>query len=306
MKNNPYSIAVFAFFLVACGEGAKENSSTDKNDNTTPLISLGDIVGITKTYEGGDDLFRISVESGKLYNVEIFDVDSNVATESGHACRTNSNYSGLALLIRDEKHSQIAASCSEGPSGNVLNSILFKSTSDGVYEVEVFSNNSNTKEVGNYKIRALPKHDDPLANWDINHEPNSSAINAYALEVGLGNSIESDIELRSNGTLVADIDWYRFEALKGVVYTVELFDVASNIVSETGHACQTNSNYPGLALLIQDSNFTNVKGSCSGGASGNVHHSLIFTAATSGAYYVKVYPNFAKSTESGKYSIIIK
>ena len=160
---------------------------------------------------------------------------------------------------------------------------------------------------GSYSIRLLPNHDEPGATWDpFTFEPNNYRANAYAITPGVTNALTSEIEVRNGNfsTNAVDRDWYRFKAIAGQFYTIELFDVAPSIAIDSGYNCSNSSyiTYNGLGMKVFDRNYDELFKQCEPNSTGgSVHHSRTFKAGINGEYYILVIPN--ASTASGNYSI---
>lgn len=258
------------------------------------------------TYQPDSDWYRFEVVSGRGYVLELFHVASGLGA-SGGFCDGNSR-AGLGLIIYDSQRNLLDRSCIPNSlalgGGNAHHVVELNPTASGVFYVQVKPNNDNAS--GSYGIRLLPRHNEPGAAWDAtSFEPNNSRYNAYAITPGYANALTSDIEVRNQAyaTFHPDSDWYRFEAVNGRTYGIELFDVA-NSLGGMGSSCDNNNRY-GVGLRVYNPAGTQVAGQCNANdiniSAGNVHHYAEFTASTTGVYYIRVKPN--DGAASGSYSL---
>lgn len=292
-----FGLSVLFILLQGCGAGSE--SDDESVDSSLPI---GSIEGKLSKYIGGEiNSHRVKVIGNNTYTIELFNVTSNIATEIGAGCN-GFPYAGLVLLVEDANNTEIAKVCKPEGSGGVHNILEFDVLNSGIYVVKVFSNLSSSTKSGEYSIRVLPEHDQTQAVWDVKQEPNNRAVNAYGLELGAGNSVSSDISRKNIGTANADVDWFHFEAQEDSKYVIEMFNVASNIASEIGASCNGFPN-AGFALLVEDTNGTEIKEVCKPSGSGNVHNILEFQADITGTHYIKIFSNLVSSSEAGEYSI---
>ena len=244
------------------------------------------------------DWYRFEGVAGQTYVVEIYDV-AIAMNSSGYNCN-NSYRQGVSLAIYDPTITAVETVCGALGAGNVHNIAQWTATLDGIYYVRVLPNLDTVS--GSYRIRVLPEHGASESTWNANtFEPNNRPINAYPIELGYQNALASQIETRNSSyaTNYVDIDWYRFEGVAGVIYVVELFNVAIGM-NENGYNC--NGNYrQGVSLTIYDPTITAVQTECRAVGAGNVHNIATFEAGLNGTFYIRVLPNL--STVSGQYSI---
>ncbi|NJM07622.1 hypothetical protein HC891_17720 [Candidatus Gracilibacteria bacterium] len=134
-------------------------------------------------------------------------------------------------------------------AGNTDGSVKITADNAGTHYVLVYPYYYNAGS-GPYSIRVLPEFDEPGASWDANQEPNNWRTHAFGLQVGRSNGITSNFEARSNSyhTDAADRDYYRFEAVQGQRYVVDVFNAAKAI---------NTSNYH-VFLEVYDSDFAAV------------------------------------------------
>jgi hypothetical protein len=131
-------------------------------------------------------------------------------------------------------------------------------------------------------LRILPKFDEPGAKWDpTTLEPNNTIYNAYQIGIGLNNGLTSAIEWRNPDyyTSYVDQDWYRFYAIAGRTYTVQLCNVANILAGGYG-----------VYLTLYDSLMNEIANEVANG-NGNVHSSITMTAGHNGWYYIRVMPD---------------
>jgi len=257
---------------------------------------------------GDEDGFQFVATLGNTYVVELSTVNANLGQGNHlHYCGgSNGYYRGLALAVHNtETNSQVALQCSPNGNGDVLTSITFRATSDGAYKLKVYAQVPTA--IGTYNLRVLPKYGEAGAAWDAQtYEPNNSEANAYALSLGHGQAITAAIEPRDSlyTTNSGDDDWYRFEAIAGRTYVVELFNVSANLGLGTAlYYCNgANGYYRGMALFAFDTTTnTPVARQCLLGGSGNVLTTLSFKATSTGTYTLLVYGHVP--TEAGTYSL---
>jgi hypothetical protein len=246
------------------------------------------------------DTYRFNATLGQTYVVELFNVATSLEADIGNNC-SSYNYRGLGIIVYDRNHSEHTKQCEPNGVGNVHNHVWLEGLSGTTY-IRV-QPNANTVS-GSYSIRLLPEHDEPGAVWEpTTFEPNNRIANAYAITPGANHALTSDIEVRNGNfsTIAADVDWYRFEALAGQTYTVELFDVASNIETDSGHNC-SSYDYQGLGLIMYNRNYDELLKQCQpNGTDGSIHNSITLKADINGVYYILVLPN--ANSASGNYSI---
>jgi len=238
------------------------------------------------------DFFKFTATAGLPYTVEIFDVAKAVNDQGG----------GMQLFVYDSNFSVIDKDVDYDSNGvgNVVASVTFNANATGVYFLKVspyYGGNGN----GPYKVRVLPRYDQPEASWNSVQEPNNSSTHAFKLTVGTANAITSTIEGLNSAYLADynvqyDVDWFYFNAEAGQVYVIETYNVAK-AVNRDGGAMQ---------LFLYDNNFSQIAkddGYDSNGT-GNRNASLVFTANTTGVYFIQVSPWY-NNWGSGPYSIRI-
>ncbi len=250
------------------------------------------------------DWYRFEAEANETYVIEVFNADANFnAGSQGRNCRSFADDEGIGLVIYDESGTRIVDSCEPNDtrvgSGNVHNIVQFTPGLADTYFIKVIPNEHN--RYGDYSLRVLPSHNNQLASWDSNYEPNNRAANAHLLQPG--QTLSTNIESRSStySTNFVDRDWYRLEAVGGQTYTIETVNVAPNLATSSGSNC-TGSTRTGLGIVVYDPTVsTRIVERCSANGSGNVHTTVTFQAGLSGTYYVWIIPN--SSTAFGNYSV---
>ena len=250
------------------------------------------------------DWYRFDAEANKTYVVELFNADINFNAAYGNNCY-GYNDEGIGIRIYDDTGTAIATSCEPNDyatgSGNVHNIVQFTPGLAGTYFIKVIPNENN--RYGSYQLRVLPPHDDPLASWDSNYEPNNKAVNTYLLRPG--DALNTTIESRSStySTNFVDRDWYRLEAEAGESYTIETVNVSSSLATSSGRNCNGYTR-TGLGIIVYDPTLsTRIIEQCSENGTGTIHTTVTFTADLAGVYYIWVLPN--SSSASGNYSVRI-
>jgi len=102
-----------------------------------------------------------------------------------------------------------------------------------------------------------------------------------------------------------DDNSFRFNAIAGQSYVVELFNVARNLGESRGRNCD-GSTRNGLGLVLSDSSSTEIAKQCSPQGFGNVHNSLKFNAGIGGEFQIDVIPNLASADISGKFILRVQ
>ncbi len=246
---------------------------------------------IYHTEEADHDWYRFDAVEGRTYVVELFNVSSSLGLEDGYY-NCGESGRGLWLLIQNPSYEKVAKQCQNTSGNNVQISTIFTAGSSGPYYIMVMPHDDSVS--GSYSIRVLPKYDETGASWDsTTFEPNNRAVNAYAMTPGYTGALSSTIEQHKteNYAPVPDVDWYRFDAVEGRTYVVELFNVSSSLGLEGR----------GLWLLIQNPSYEEVAKQRKNTSGNNVQISTIVTAGSSGPYHIMVMPH--DDSVSGSYSI---
>ena len=249
---------------------------------------------------GDVDWYKFQATAGRTYVMELFNVASSLGAW-GYEC--GGYYGdGVGIRVYDQAGNLVVSSCDAYGAGNVHNYLSFTAGVTGVYYILVQPNSKTA--AGAYSLRVLPKYDEPGASWDpATHEPNNSIWNAYAIGLGRENALTSIIEQRDPTyiTYTVDHDWYRFNAVAGRTYVVELFNVASSL-GAWGYECDGYYG-DGVGIRVYDQAGNLVVSSCDANTSSYIHNSLSFVAGLNGVYYILVQPN--SKTAYGTYTICL-
>lgn len=267
------------------------------NDSNTITGTIEERNSSYSTTAVDQDWYRFSANAGQTYVVELFDVARALGVGLGR-CRAGGI--GVGIKIYDATVTQVAEQCAANGAGNVHNHVQFKAGMNGTIYIQVLPNN-NVDVAGVYKIRVLPKHDDPAASWNSStFEPNNWTINAYPIGLGRINELTSTIEERNSSyaTNNVDRDAYRFEATANQEYTVELLNVDQSLKVSGVSFCSVSY---GIALAIYDPTLTEITRRCAAQDANEIHSSLTLTTGVNGPYYIWVIPNGVNA--SGNYSI---
>lgn len=255
-----------------------------------------------------EDGFQFTAVAGRTYVIELFNVGASLGqgTQLYYCGGANNYYRGMLLAVFDTvTNSEVALQCLPNGSGEVLTSVTIKAASSGAYKLRVRAH--VTTSVGGYSLRVLPKYGEAGASWDAQtFEPNNSEATAYALALGRKQAITAAIEARDSiySTHSGDADWYRFEAIQGQTYVIEIFNVSASIGQETAlYFCQgVNNYYRGLALFVYDTVTKSPAAlQCQANGAGPALVTVSFKAASTGTYTFLVYPHVA--TAIGSYSL---
>ena len=246
------------------------------------------------------DWFQFEAVAGRTYVIELFDIVSNFALVSGSDCGSY-KYAGIWLAVYDPSLHQVVRQCQPVGRGDVHTSVQLTAGVSGIFYIEVAPHEATVS--GSYHIRVLPQFDEPQASWDkTTFEPNNQLANAYQIKIGRENALTSTIEQRNKtyATNFADADVYRFEAVAGQTYLVELFNIDNTLELATGSDCGSY-RYAGLWFAIFNQTGHEVIRQCQPEGIRDVHASVEFTAGVNGTFYIWVAPH--EASVSGNYSI---
>lgn len=101
------------------------------------------------------------------------------------------------------------------------------------------------------------------------------------------------------------MDWYRFEAVGGQSYLIELFNVDSTLTDPEGTNCYGRNQ--GVGLQVYDSTIIGnprqnpQAQQCQPNGTGEVHNRLQFQPETTGLYHIHLIPN--ANSAFGNYEI---
>jgi hypothetical protein len=253
---------------------------------------------IYSTYTVDHDWYRFETVAGHTYVVELFNVSAGLAND-GWEC--GSHAYGVGIKIYDQAGSEINFRCNAYGSGNVHNYIDFIAGLSNTYYILVQPNSK--LDTGTYSLRVLPKYDEPGAAWDpVTHEPNNIIWNALLIQTGRENAIRSQIEVRTPtfSTNNVDHDDFRFEAIAGQKYVVEVLGVDIGL---TGQGAECGSWNSGVGIRLYNSTGDEVAYDCRGDNDGILHNTLSFVASLNGPYYIRLQPN--SKTAQGHYTLCI-
>lgn len=280
-----------------------------------PAIGLGSPLSAAIDTGGDVDTYAIAATLDETYVIELFEVSSSLHA-GGSACTRDilDNPRGLSLYVYDQNQAYLAGRCNSPEyrgSANVHTYVAFIAQATATYYVRIKPNSPSA--TGSYKLRVLPKYDQPGAEWDTTtFEPNNTRYTSYPIAVGRTSAISSRIEPRAPifSTFHADQDWYHFEAVKDRTYVIELFDVSSGL-GASGTACTGDILRPSGGLVMRIINNTEASfggsGTCNHASShglGNTHDAVKFTAPASDAYFIQIRPNSASATGSYKLRVL--
>jgi hypothetical protein len=287
-------------------------SEAEPNDSLETAQSLS-AIGLNNPVNGsidpaGDrDWYSFEVEVGKSYVIELYNVDSGLMRSGGANCERYREYQGMALIVYDTTGTEQHRSCLSTSGGNVHRILAFTAKESGTHYVQAFPHSDAENVFGSYSLRILPKHGEQGSDWnDTTHEPNGHPHIAYEIQPGMSHALTTEITERNVdfGTNDTDTDWYRFEAIEGQYYVIELFDAEKQIAASGGSKCERYRDYAGLAIEVYDSSLANIQTSrCNPHGRANVHTIVGFAADASDTFYIKVYPNSSSSKVYGSYSI---
>ena len=257
--------------------------------------------------ENGDqDWYTFSAVAGERYVVEVFDVANTLSlVPKEYNCGDGyKKYYGLILIVTDPSSNEVSKRCTPWGPGNVHTMVAFTAGVSGDYRFQIMSHSPNVE--GGYNLRVLPKYDQPDAKWDgVTFEPNNYMENAYPIVPGRENALTSTIGHRNPAfsTTNADHDAYRFEAVAGQTYVVELFNVSSTLALKSSkYDCGDGyKNHEGLWLGIFDPFGNEVARQCTHYGTGNVHKLIQFTAGNDGFFHILIYPQ--EGTVVGNYGL---
>lgn len=263
-----YSVRVLARYGEP-GYGADTASEPNDEIALATQIGLGRERALTQTIHprnssfftlrADEDYYRFTGVAGGTYIVEVL----NVATSLG---RTE-------LYAYDQSGTQVASDdyCYNG-TGNTCSRVRL--------DVSV---------AGEYFIRVLQRYDQGLTQ-DAASEPNDESALATQIGVARERALTRTIYPRDPSffTLRADEDYYRFTAVAGRSYVVEVFQVSTSLGRTELYA------YDSSGAQIASDDY------CYGGT-GNACSRVQFDVSIAGDYFLRVVPY--SSTASGSYSI---
>ncbi|MBX3015943.1 MAG: hypothetical protein KF832_30765 [Caldilineaceae bacterium] len=129
-------------------------------------------------------------------------------------------------------------------------------------------------------------------------EPNNNAQEAQLLStIGLDTPVAAAINTPG------DQDWYKFEAVTGRTYVVEVYNLDVGLGRTGGGSCEPYTSRTGLGLIVRDPSVTELTRRCAPFAGGNVQNSLVFKATATGTFYLTVLPHSSAANVFGNYML---
>lgn len=280
-KTGAYKVRVLA------GYGQTEwlvNGSSEPND--TIEIAAPIEIGLTNqqeqsiyqrnsqyiTVQSDKDYFRLSAEANKTYTVEVFNVAADLGTTE--------------LAIFDERGTLIRSINYCNGNGDICNRVEFTVSLAGTYFAFVAPTNDN--KFGTYSVRVLPRFDQGLT-WDELNENNDT--NNLANVITLGTPVIHSIYPRNTryNTSRADQDTFHFLAEANTKYTIEVFNVASDL----GTTILSVSDERGVQ--IKSINYCNGEGSTC--------NKLEVTISLASRLFIEISPT--NNSKTGIYSLCV-
>lgn len=106
------------------------------------------------TVKGDMDVYRIQVEVGKSYTVELFNVANNLALDGIRGkCKSYSTYQGLFPVVYDPAGNEVTRQCKPNGTGEVYVTTTFTSGIEGSYFIKVVPHGDTA--FGTYGIRVV-------------------------------------------------------------------------------------------------------------------------------------------------------
>lgn len=277
-----FAVAIGALALgliLGAGVARAEPEPNDTMSSAVPVtVGTQGIRNAEINPANDEDYYKFSAQAGRTYVVEVFNVSSSIG------------YEGTELYVYDSAGSQVAKAnyyCNGG--GNVCNRATVDVPISGTYYFLIIADSGSV--VGTYSTRVLPRYDQGLTQ-DASGEPND--VIALARQIGVGRqSAQSHTIYPRDPSFVTrypDQDTFRFSAMAGRTYTVEVFNVSNSI------------GYEGTELYVYNSAGSQVaKGDYYCNGSGNVCNRVVFDVPIGGMYYFTVVPD--SGSASGTYRV---
>lgn len=253
------------------------------------------------------DWFSFDATENKNYTVEIYNAERSFdAGGRNGPCSGEDNVRiGVSITIYSASGTRITQRCNSYGAGNVNNILEFKAGITSRYYIQVASLNASVS--GFYFLRILPQGGEPFATWNSEtFEPNNTVNTAYSISVGSTNFVTTSITERNSSfsTNRADADWFRFEAVQGQEYVVEVFSADRSLINAGGRGglCFSEDNVRiGLGIILLNPSRTELSRRCNPYAAGNSHNFLQFKADIAGTYYFLIQP--LSEFVSGNYNV---
>ncbi|WP_420632369.1 hypothetical protein [Candidatus Leptofilum sp.] len=308
-----FTAAASAETVGATVEPINEEEPNDTQENAQTLSAIGVETPVQATIRaaasdgdpGDVDWYEFTAVAGQTYVIELYNVANNIDLVSRrYNCSGSRTYTGMRIILYDPAGNEVNRVCIPNGRGNVHTLLSFVAGVDGTHTFQVAAHAPEVS--GDYSLRVLPRYDDALARWDgSTYEPNNTLANAFAITPGHENGLTSVLESRKSrySTNSGDVDVYRFTAVAGQSYVIELYNVANNLSLESHrYGCEGSSRtYAGLRLIVYDPAENEVGRQCTPNGVGNVHTIYAFTAGSSGDHFLHVAAH--EGTVSGNYSL---
>jgi hypothetical protein len=268
-----FTISLEVMFILVFIPNSIARAESEPNDTPgqASLLTVGVTGDTSATLSNNEDVdwYKIGITQDRWYVFETYNVSTNLRT--------------LLRLYAPDGTTQLDYDYSSG-TGNTLSRIAWQAPSTGEFFLRV----SSSSGAGPYSIRALAKYDEG-GNWDSTYEPNDTWQNAYLINVGLENAINTTIYPRGPYTTnTGDHDFFQFNAILGNWYVIETFNVATTL-----DTLITLFDIDGGSELAYDY----------GSGTGNNEARIIWQAPQTGIFYIRV--RAESSTQESTYSLRI-
>ena len=213
-------LAILLAGMIAPVRAQSETEPNETAEQASPIaVGYANAVINAQIYSVDDmDFYRFAAEAGRTYVFDLFNVQQTTSWSSP----------GLFLYDTTGKRALADARFDARATGDTLLRIVYTFSTGGNYYLVATSGSDNVW-TGAYSLRILAKYDEPGAGWDPANdmEPNDVWQLATVLEVGAEKAQTHMITPRNPSYEESrpDQDWYRFEAVAGVTYAIETFDV---------------------------------------------------------------------------------
>jgi hypothetical protein len=170
-------------------------------------------------------------------------------------------------------------------NGNIHSYSVITAGQSGWYYLRVKPD--STTVAGSYRLRILPKYNEPGAAWDSSLESKDHWTNAYPINLGVGNALPTSSYLRDPSfyTIRADTDYFHFPVVQGGVYLVEILNVADTLKDENWGYCNSSFN-----LIEYDPNINGEAKDSVGEIEANSYiGQLHLPQAQTGTHYARIY-----------------
>ncbi|MFV9505490.1 MAG: hypothetical protein AB4911_13120 [Oscillochloridaceae bacterium umkhey_bin13] len=293
---------------------AAEQPIAEQEPNHTPetaqsLANIGAEHPVTAQINSAGDVdwYQINVEIGRTYVVEAFDTVRGLAAQQVYTCSGLFYSIGLRITVyTDPDVPAVVDQCGLGGGGRVHTYAEFQADRSGPFLIRIQAHATNL--TGSYRLRILPKFNEPGASWDgTTFEPNNHATVAYAITAGGGNRYTTEIEEVSGiySRRGGDVDFFRFTAEANTEYIVELLDVADTLATERVYTCSGLFTSKGLRVTIYNPANDQVTDECFLNRTSDTRHTPVrFTTNRSGTFSIRVLPH--DSDAFGSYTLRVR